>query len=92
MHINEQLKGRLKKYRKKSNHLHSSSHILADELSNKMGEPKRFGFYLKMALKYDHNKLRGIAAKVLESKSRNPGALFTYLLSHEKKLEKSKEL
>jgi hypothetical protein len=70
----------IKKQYKKSRHLHSPNHLLADELSKKMNEPKRFGFYLKTAEKHNHNFLRKIAGEVLEGNAKNKGALFTYLL------------
>ena len=43
-------------------HLHSPTHLLADELSVKLNDRKHFAFYLKMAVLYDHNYLRGLAA------------------------------
>jgi len=61
-------------------HLHSPAHVLADELAKKLSDPKHFGFYLKMALKYDHNFLRKLAGEVLEQKAKKPGALFAYLI------------
>ena len=70
---------------KKSRYLHSADHVLADELSTKFGEPKRFGFYLRIAKKYNHNSLRRIAGNVLESKARKPGALFAFLIKKENK-------
>lgn len=72
-----------KNYLKKrtERHLHSPAHVLADELSVKLNDRKHFGFYLKMALTYDHNLLRAIAGEVLESKTtKKPGALFAYLI------------
>ena len=65
----------------KDAHLHSQAHALADELARKLSDNKHFGFYLKMALVYDHGFLRRLAGEVLESKStRKPGALFAYLI------------
>lgn len=62
-------------------HLHSEAHVLADELTNKLNDKKHFGFYLKMALTYDHSLLRRLLGEVLESKStKKPGALFAYLI------------
>lgn len=84
MQIDDSLKERFSKQIKKSPHLHSENHVLADELSKKLGEPKRFGFYLKMAEKNDHDILRRISGEVLESKAKNPGALFAYLVKKEK--------
>jgi len=70
---------------KKEAHLHSASHALADELSQKFGEPKRFGFYLRMAMLYNHDFLRRIAGQVLESSAtKKPGALFAFLVKKEK--------
>ena len=84
MEINDQLKKRFAAKPQKSKYLHSPNHLLADELSNRMHEPKRFGFYLKMAEKYDHGVLRRIAGEVLENKSaKKPGALFAFLVKKE---------
>jgi hypothetical protein len=72
-----------KNYLKKRSeqHLHSPAHVLADELATRLSDEKHFGFYLKMALKYDHNLLRRLAGEVLENKSaKKPGALFAYLI------------
>ena len=66
---------------KKSQYLHSPDHVLADELSVKLRDKRHFGFYLKMALLYDHLFLRKLAGEVLESPSvRSPGKLFAFLL------------
>lgn len=83
MEINEQLKKRFKTAPKKSAQLHSPNHLLADELSKKLSEPRRFGFYLKMAMTHNHNLLRRIAGEVLEVKAKKPGALFAYLVKKE---------
>ena len=83
MDINVSLKAKYSKTPKKSSNLHSESHALADELSKKFNEPKRFGFYLKMALLYNHNYLRRIAGYVLEGQAKKPGALFAYLIKKE---------
>lgn len=62
-------------------HIHSPVHALAEELSTKLNDRKRFAFYLGIAKNHDHNMLRKIAGEVLESKStKNPGALFAYLV------------
>jgi len=74
-------------------HLHSPAHLLADELSVKFNDRKHFGFYLKMATLYDHNYLRGLAGKILESKTVNtPGRLFAYLIKkgNQEKITKAK--
>lgn len=83
MEISKDLKKKFSKPPKPDSKLHSPNHILAEELSIKMGEPKRFGFYLKMAITHDHNVLRRIAGGVAESKAKNPGALFAYLIKKE---------
>lgn len=62
-------------------HIHSASHALADELSQKLSDRKHFGFYLKQALTHDHALLRRVAGEVLESKTtKKPGALFAFLI------------
>lgn len=83
MQISKKLQDKYKPERPKDQHLHSAAHVLADELVTKMKEPKRFGFYLKMATLYDHSVLRRLAGQVLESKAKNPGALFAYLVKKE---------
>lgn len=80
MQIDKKLKEKYSAKTKKSQYLHSPAHVLADELSTKLREPKRFGFYLKTALKHDHNLLRKILGEVLEGNAKKPGALFTFLL------------
>ena len=65
----------------KNRYLHSANHLLADELSKKLGDTKHFGFYLKMATLYDHGLLRTLAGRVLEDKNvKTPGKLFAYLI------------
>ena len=62
-------------------HLHSPNHLLADELANKLNDKKHFAFYLKMAVLYDHNWLRGLAGQIMESQTvKTPGRLFAYLI------------
>lgn len=65
---------------KKDPYLHSSAHVLADELMNRLSDTKHYGFYLRMAVKYDHNLLRRLAGEVLEQHAKNPGALFAFLI------------
>lgn len=83
MEIDKELKKKFSEAPKKSQYLHSENHVLADELSKKLNEPKRFGFYLRMAQKYDHQVLRRIAGEVLEGNAKNPGALFAFLVKKE---------
>lgn len=75
---------------KEDSHLHSPAHVLADELCKKLNDKKHFGFYLKMAMLYDHNFLRRLAGEVAESKTvKTPGKLFAYLIKkHNKELNK----
>lgn len=80
-----------KKQTKKDPHLHSANHLLADELSQKLHDPKHFGFYLKMATTHDHGLLRSLAGKVLESKDvKSPGKLFAYLIKQHNESLKTK--
>src|SRR5689334_22300148 len=66
---------------KADKHLHSPAHLLADELSVKLNDKKHFGFYLKMAVTYDHNFLRKLMGEILENKNvQTPGRLFAYLI------------
>lgn len=46
--------------------LHSREHLLADDLSRAMLEPKRFAAYLGIAKRYYESDLRGLARRVLE--------------------------
>ena len=47
-------------------HLHSKEHVLADDLSTMMVEPKRFAAYLGIARIYYESDLRALARRVLE--------------------------
>lgn len=47
-------------------HLHSREHLLADDLSNMLGEPKKFAAYLGIATLYDESDLRALARRVRE--------------------------
>jgi hypothetical protein len=81
MEFKDTLKSKFTQKPQKSKQMHTPAHLLAAELSSKFNEPKRFGFYLKMALTYDNNILRRIAGEVLESSAtKNPGALFSFLV------------
>lgn len=62
-------------------HLHSPSHLLADEISTKLNDRGHFAIYLGLANKLDHNFLRGVLGQVLEGKEiKTPGKLFMYLV------------
>lgn len=47
-------------------HLHSKEHVLADDLSIMLSEPKRFAAYLGIAKLYYESDLRALARRVLE--------------------------
>ena len=46
--------------------MHSREHLLADDLSRMMSEPKKFARYLGVAKLYYESDLRGLARRVLE--------------------------
>lgn len=74
----------------KNKHLHTPSHLLAEELATKLNDRKHFGYFLKMTYTHNHDVLRRILGEVLENpKVDNKGRLFTYLLS---KLKDNKTL
>lgn len=50
---------------KPNKHLHSREHVLADDLSRAMGEPKRFAAYLGIARLYFEEDLRTLTRRVL---------------------------
>lgn len=47
-------------------HLHSREHVLADDLSSILGEPKKFAAYLGIAKLYHESDLRALARRVRE--------------------------
>lgn len=51
---------------KRDTHLHSKEHVLADDLSRAMGEPKRFASYLGIARLYYEEDLRSLMRRVVE--------------------------
>lgn len=51
-------------------HLHSKEHLLADDLSREMREPKRFAAYLGIAKLYYESDLRALAKYVHEKYDR----------------------
>lgn len=59
-------------------HLHSREHLLADDLSKIMGEPKRFAAYLGIAKLYDESDLRSLARRVREKEDLPPEARGKY--------------
>ncbi|MDP3764000.1 MAG: hypothetical protein Q8Q95_00045 [bacterium] len=46
--------------------LHSKEHLLAEDISRLMHEPKRFAAYLGIAKLYHESDLRGLAKRVIE--------------------------
>ncbi len=46
--------------------LHSREHLLADDLSQMLREPKRFSAYLGIAKRYHESDLRALVRRVLE--------------------------
>ena len=60
-------------------HLHSREHVLADDLSRMMLEPKRFAAYLGIAEMYHESDLRALAKRVVQKPdldSKNRGKYF----------------
>ena len=47
-------------------HLHSKEHLLADDLSKMLQEPKRFASYLGLAKLFYESDLRALLRRVLE--------------------------
>ena len=48
--------------------LHSREHLLADDLSKMLGEPKKFAAYLGISGLFHESDLRALARRVLEKK------------------------
>lgn len=61
MHIGDIIRGN--KVNKK---LHSKEHLLAEDISRLMREPKKFAAYLGIAKLYHESDLRGLAKRVIE--------------------------
>lgn len=59
-------------------HLHSKEHLLADDLSRALGEPRRFGAYLGIAKRYYESDLRALLRYVLEKKDLSAAARGKY--------------
>lgn len=53
-------------------HLHSREHLLADDLSRMMLEPKRFAVYLGVAKMYHESDLRALAKCVVTKRDLDP--------------------
>ena len=59
-------------------HLHSREHMLADDLSRMMLEPKRFSAYLGIARMYRESDLRALAKRVIAKPDLDPGSRGKY--------------
>lgn len=57
---------------KPDTHLHSREHVLADDLSRMLLEPKRFAAYLGIAKMYYESDLRALAKRVLQKPDLDP--------------------
>lgn len=54
--------------RRVNKRLHSKEHLLAEDMSGLMAEPKKFAAYLGIAKLYHESDLRALAKRVLEKK------------------------
>ena len=68
--------------------LYSKEHLLADDLSTMMGEPKRFAAYLGIAELYHESDLRALARYVLEKEELPPESRGKYFFACLKNLTK----
>lgn len=55
--------------RKPNKKLHSAEHLLAEDLSRMMLEPKKFARYLGVAKLYHESDLRALGKRVLEKRN-----------------------
>lgn len=69
-------------------HLHSREHLLADDLSHMMLEPKHFPTYLGIARNYHESDLRALAKRVLAKRDLDPRNRGKYFFAALKGLEK----
>lgn len=69
-------------------HLHSREHVLADDLSRMMLEPKRFSAYLGVAKMYEEAALRALAKYVLRKSDLDPKNRGKYFFGALKNLSK----
>lgn len=69
-------------------HLHSKEHLLADDLSRSMHEPKKFASYLGIAKLYYESDLRALARYILEKSDLPAEALGKYFFASLKGLIK----
>lgn len=69
-------------------HLHSREHLLADDLSRLMLEPKRFAAYLGVAKLYHEEDLRALAKRVAGKPDLKPENRGKYFFAALKSLQK----
>lgn len=69
---------RINALKERNKHLHSKEHLLADDLSSLLGEPKRFASYLGIAKIYYEPDLRALAKYVLKKADLSPGSRGRY--------------
>lgn len=70
--------------------LHSREHLLAEDLSRALAEPKRFAAYLGIAKRYDESDLRALARYAVEKKNLPVEARGKYFFASLKGLIKKK--
>lgn len=74
--------------RPKNRYLHSKEHVLADDLSKTMLEPKKFAVYLGVAGMYEESDLRALARSVSEKKGLDPQNRGKYFFGALRRLER----
>lgn len=74
--------------RKPNKKLHSAEHLLAEDISKTMLEPKKFARYLGVAKLYHESDLRALAKRVLEKKDLVAESRGKYFFASLKGLEK----
>lgn len=72
--------------------LHSREHLLADDLSRALGEPKRFSSYLGIALRHHESDLRALLRYVLEKNDLPPEARGKYFFAALRGLPKRQKI
>ena len=61
--------------------LHSRAHVLADDLTTALGEPKKFAAYLGIAKRYYERDLRALVRNVREKHDLPPDAYGKYFFA-----------
>lgn len=72
--------------------LHSREHLLANDLSRALGEPKHFSAYLGIALRYHESDLRALLRYVLEKNDLPPEARGKYFFAALRGLPKRQKM